>query len=163
MMTRWPAEAGRTIPTRGGRIAPGYLADFTVFPRDPRPLPPDELAEMLPSMTIVGGEVAWRDSSGRLAMVRVDDMIDIHAHYLPESVLARAAEGLLPVRFPAGSADSGVSLRSFPSGPASSHGPGSPDPMDGRTWNRLAGSVSMDGRGPAMTSRAVTLGAGAGP
>ena len=63
MMTRWPAEADGLSHERG-RIAPGYLADFTVFPRDPRPLPPDELAEMLPSMTIVGGEVAWRDSSG---------------------------------------------------------------------------------------------------
>ena len=59
MMTRWPAEADGLSHERG-RIAPGYLADFTVFPRDPRPLPPDELAEMKPAMTIVGGEVAWR-------------------------------------------------------------------------------------------------------
>ena len=59
MMTRWPAEADGLGHERG-RIAPGYLADFTVFPRDPRPLPPDELAEMDPVMTIVGGEIAWR-------------------------------------------------------------------------------------------------------
>ena len=59
MMTRWPAEADGLAHERG-RIAPGYLADFTVFPRDPRSLPPDELAEMAPVMTIVGGEIAWR-------------------------------------------------------------------------------------------------------
>lgn len=62
MMTRWPAEADGLSHERG-RIAPGYLADFTVFPRDPRPLPPDEMAGMGPLMTIVGGEVAWRDVS----------------------------------------------------------------------------------------------------
>ena len=62
MMTAWPAEADGLAHERG-RISPGYLADFTVLPRDPRPLPPDEMAEMLPSMTIVGGEVAWRDQS----------------------------------------------------------------------------------------------------
>ena len=61
MMTAWPAEADGLAHERG-RIAPGYLADFTVFPRDPRPLPPDELAEMAPSLTIVGGEIAWRDA-----------------------------------------------------------------------------------------------------
>ena len=62
MMTRWPAEADGQGSERG-RIAPGYLADFTVFPRDPRPLPPDELAETTPAMTIVGGETAWRADS----------------------------------------------------------------------------------------------------
>ena len=62
MMTRWPAEADGEGAYRG-RIAPGFLADFTVLPRDPRPLPPDELAEMPPSMTIVGGEVAWRSDA----------------------------------------------------------------------------------------------------
>ena len=62
MMTTWPAEADGLAHERG-RISPGYLADFTVLPRDPRPLPPDELAEMSPSMTIVGGEIAWRDVS----------------------------------------------------------------------------------------------------
>lgn len=59
MMTTWAAEADGLGHERG-RIAPGYLADFTVFPRDPRGLPPDELAEMKPTMTIVGGEIAWR-------------------------------------------------------------------------------------------------------
>lgn len=61
MMTRWPAEADGVGHERG-RIAPGYLADFTVFPRDPSCLPPDELAEMKPVMTIVGGETAWRSA-----------------------------------------------------------------------------------------------------
>ncbi len=62
MMTRWAAEADGLSHERG-RIAPGYLADFTVFPRDPRSLPPDELANLKPTMTIVGGQVAWRDRS----------------------------------------------------------------------------------------------------
>ena len=61
-MTRWPAEADGQAGDRG-RIAPGYLADFTVLPRDPRGLPPDEMVETAPVMTIVGGEVAWRDES----------------------------------------------------------------------------------------------------
>ena len=59
MMTGWAAEADGLGHERG-RIAPGYLADFTVLPRDPRPLPPDELAAVEPSMTIVGGKTAWR-------------------------------------------------------------------------------------------------------
>ena len=62
MMTRWAAEADGLGHERG-RIAPGYLADLTVLPRDPRPLPPDELAATFPSMTVVGGDVAWRDGS----------------------------------------------------------------------------------------------------
>ena len=61
-MTRWPAEADGQAGERG-RIAPGYVADFTVLSRDPRALPPDEMAETAPVMTIVGGEMAWRDRS----------------------------------------------------------------------------------------------------
>ncbi|MCY3580743.1 MAG: amidohydrolase [bacterium] len=61
MMTIWPAEADGQARDRG-RIAPGYLADFTVFPQDPRLMPPEELAETAASMTLVGGQVAWSDS-----------------------------------------------------------------------------------------------------
>ena len=61
-MTAWPAEADGQSGDRG-RIAEGYLADFTVLPRDPRRLPPDEMAETAPVMTIVGGDVAWRSES----------------------------------------------------------------------------------------------------
>lgn len=61
-VTAWPAEADGQ-PGERGRIEPGYLADFTVLPRDPRGLPPDEMAEAAPVMTIVGGEVAWRSES----------------------------------------------------------------------------------------------------
>jgi predicted amidohydrolase YtcJ len=59
MMTRWPAEASGLGSDRG-RIAPGYLADFTVFEDDPRSVPPDELAYMEPTRTIVGGDIAWQ-------------------------------------------------------------------------------------------------------
>lgn len=59
MMTVWPAEADGVAHERG-RIASGYLADFTVFPTDPRLASPEELAEMTPAMTIVGGEIAWQ-------------------------------------------------------------------------------------------------------
>ncbi len=62
MMTVWAAEADGLGHERG-RIAPGYLADFTVFPRDPRDLPPDELGDLKPSMTIVGGRTAWRSAA----------------------------------------------------------------------------------------------------
>ena len=61
-MTAWPAEADGQSGDRG-RIANGYLADFTVLPRDPRRLPPDEMAETAPVMTIVGGDVAWLSES----------------------------------------------------------------------------------------------------
>ena len=60
MMTTWSAEAAGLAKDRG-RITPGYLADFTVFGTDPRPLPPDELAELTASHTIVGGDIAWAD------------------------------------------------------------------------------------------------------
>jgi predicted amidohydrolase YtcJ len=59
MMTVWSAEASGCAKDRG-RIAPGYLADFTVFRTDPRSLSPDELPEQTPSHTIVGGDIAWR-------------------------------------------------------------------------------------------------------
>jgi predicted amidohydrolase YtcJ len=59
MMTRWSASASGQENDRG-RIAPGYLADFTVLHTDPRPLPPDEIADLTASFTIVGGDVAWR-------------------------------------------------------------------------------------------------------
>ena len=61
-MTEWPGEADGQSGDRG-RIAEGYLADFTVLPRDPRRLPPDEMAEAAPVMTIVGGDVAWRSAA----------------------------------------------------------------------------------------------------
>jgi predicted amidohydrolase YtcJ len=59
MMTRWSASASGQENDRG-RIAPGYLADFTVLPADPRPLPPNEIADLTAIFTIVGGDVAWR-------------------------------------------------------------------------------------------------------
>ena len=47
----------------GAGSPPGISPTSRSSPRDPRPLPPDEMAGMGPSMTIVGGEVAWRDAS----------------------------------------------------------------------------------------------------
>lgn len=58
MLTAWPAQAAGLASERG-RIAPGLLADFTVFRDDPRSFPPEELSDIAPSMTIVGGDVAW--------------------------------------------------------------------------------------------------------
>lgn len=61
MLTAWPAQAAGLAAERG-RIAPGLLADFTVFNDDPRSCSPEDLSEVEPSMTIVGGEVAWSRS-----------------------------------------------------------------------------------------------------
>lgn len=42
-----------------GRLAPGYLADAVVWPRDPRIIPPDELKDLKPHMTILEGGIAY--------------------------------------------------------------------------------------------------------
>jgi predicted amidohydrolase YtcJ len=47
---------------RLGRIAPGYLADLTVFAEDPVETDPDELPSLPVLLTVVGGEVVHRDS-----------------------------------------------------------------------------------------------------
>jgi predicted amidohydrolase YtcJ len=53
---------------RRGKIAPGFEADLTVFPRDPMTVPEKEIPEIAPLMTIVGGRVAWgRGLSGEKA------------------------------------------------------------------------------------------------
>lgn len=58
MLTQWPAAADGLGSIRG-RIATGFLADFTVFEDDPRSASPEALAEMTPVQTIVGGQTAW--------------------------------------------------------------------------------------------------------
>jgi predicted amidohydrolase YtcJ len=52
--------AGAAVSGREGRIgslAPGKLADLAVLDRDPLGVDPDELAEVRPVATMVGG--AW--------------------------------------------------------------------------------------------------------
>ena len=46
-----------------GRIAPGMLADFTIFGRDIFTIPADELLDVEISGTIVGGEFKHRTFS----------------------------------------------------------------------------------------------------
>lgn len=42
-----------------GRLAPGYLADAVVWPRDFRDGPADDLKNLKPDMTILGGRIAY--------------------------------------------------------------------------------------------------------
>jgi predicted amidohydrolase YtcJ len=42
-----------------GAIAPGQLADFAVLARDPRALPPDEIAAIPVTMTWIGGALVY--------------------------------------------------------------------------------------------------------
>ncbi len=42
-----------------GAVAPGMLADFAVLARDPRAVPPDEIAAIPVAMTWIGGEVVY--------------------------------------------------------------------------------------------------------
>ena len=44
-----------------GRLEPGYLADLVVLARDPYDCRPDELADLTPVGTMVGGEWRFRD------------------------------------------------------------------------------------------------------
>jgi len=44
---------------RLGRLAPGYLADLIILDSDPFTCPPEELAQVHPVATMVGGEWVW--------------------------------------------------------------------------------------------------------
>lgn len=46
---------------RLGKLAPGYLADLIVVKTDPFTCPPDELWQIHPTATMVGGDWVWRD------------------------------------------------------------------------------------------------------
>jgi hypothetical protein len=59
MMTSW-AAAAYGLEDRQGRIDIGYTADFTVFAEDPRPHSADELVDIAPTQTIVGGDTEWQ-------------------------------------------------------------------------------------------------------
>ena len=81
-------------------------------------------------------------------------MIDIHAHYLPKSVLARAAEGLLPVRF-----QPDRRILEFPSGPSRPVPPPLTDLVARTRWMAERGidlqvlSPWMDVAGDDLTGR----------
>ncbi len=45
-----------------GRLVPGYLADLLVLDRDPFTCSPDEIADLLPVRTMLGGRWIWRVS-----------------------------------------------------------------------------------------------------
>ena len=51
---------------RLGSITPGKLADLVAYPIDPLAADPDDLAELAPAFTIVGGR-ATHDPDKRLA------------------------------------------------------------------------------------------------
>jgi len=46
---------------RLGMLAPGYLADLIVIDKDPFRCNPEELQEIQPSATMVGGDWVWRN------------------------------------------------------------------------------------------------------
>jgi hypothetical protein len=45
---------------RLGRLAPGFLADLIVMPRDPFACPPQELYSLSPSATMIGGDWVYQ-------------------------------------------------------------------------------------------------------
>jgi len=47
-----------------GCLVPGRLADFTVWPADPRTCALDELRELLPTRTILGGRIVHGADGG---------------------------------------------------------------------------------------------------
>ena len=55
-----PASVGGKADLQG-KLAPGYWADLIVLEKDPLSCSPDELREIKPSATMVGGTWVWRD------------------------------------------------------------------------------------------------------
>ena len=49
------------MENRLGMLAPGYLADLIVVETDPFKCPPEQLQEIKPSATMVGGDWVWRN------------------------------------------------------------------------------------------------------
>ena len=60
MFTIWPAHAAFEEEIKGS-IAVGKLADFTVFSRDIMSIPNEEIPRVRCAMTVIGGEVVYRD------------------------------------------------------------------------------------------------------
>jgi len=48
------------VENHTGKLAPGYLADLITLTKDPFAVSPDNLLEMKPSRTMIGGEWVWQ-------------------------------------------------------------------------------------------------------
>jgi len=57
--TTGPAYAAG-LEDRLGRLAPGFFADLIVLDQDPFHLPPEDLHQLQPSATMIGGEWVWQ-------------------------------------------------------------------------------------------------------
>jgi len=51
------------MENRIGMLAPGFLADLIVLPKDPFSIPPAELRDLKPSATMLGGEWVYEEGS----------------------------------------------------------------------------------------------------
>ncbi len=71
-MTTWAAYAAFEDSTRG-KILPGYDADLTVLPINPVNSDPRALLSTRVLMTVVGGQVVWRDKEGFHGMAALVD------------------------------------------------------------------------------------------
>ncbi len=71
-MTTWAAYAAFEDSTRG-KILPGYDADLTVLPINPVNSDPRALLSTRVLMTVVGGQVVWRDKEGFRGMAALVD------------------------------------------------------------------------------------------
>jgi len=69
--TAGPAHAAG-MAGRLGTLAPGALADFVAWDRDPLAVGADELRGLRCTATVVGGEVVWREAAGATGALAAD-------------------------------------------------------------------------------------------
>lgn len=73
--TERPAQAVG-LGQQEGLLQPGYYADMVVLERLPNPASPDEIDENPVVMTLVGGEVVWRQEGGLQLQVDLETLRD---------------------------------------------------------------------------------------